>query len=177
MCISDPRTWELAAPTIDALSSLCLPYSTNLWIWNLGSLMCIPKNTSHNFPSRLLRVWTLWCTFTRFNSLFWLFTWFRSIVIHCSTHLAESFLMHKCVCKILTTRSVEMDTISAISRTYTFGSFKIISWILLIISGMMISFRRTGLSILRKKIWLDQRKLFVWKTRGNAHTFFKIYLL
>ena len=29
--ISDPRTWELAAPTIDASSSLCLPHSTNLW--------------------------------------------------------------------------------------------------------------------------------------------------
>ena len=28
---SDPRTWELAAPTIDASSSLCLPHSTNLW--------------------------------------------------------------------------------------------------------------------------------------------------
>ena len=31
LVISDPRTWELAAPTIDASSSLCLPYSTNLW--------------------------------------------------------------------------------------------------------------------------------------------------
>ena len=31
MCASDPRTWELAAPTIDASSSLCLPHSTNLW--------------------------------------------------------------------------------------------------------------------------------------------------
>ena len=28
---SDPRTWELAAPTIDASNSLCLPHSTNLW--------------------------------------------------------------------------------------------------------------------------------------------------
>ena len=28
---SDPRTWELAVPTIDASSSLCLPHSTNLW--------------------------------------------------------------------------------------------------------------------------------------------------
>ena len=28
---SDSRTWELAAPTIDASSSLCLPHSTNLW--------------------------------------------------------------------------------------------------------------------------------------------------
>ena len=27
---SDPRTWELAASTIDASSSLCLPHSTNL---------------------------------------------------------------------------------------------------------------------------------------------------
>ena len=27
---SDPRTWELAAPTIDASSSLCLSHSTNL---------------------------------------------------------------------------------------------------------------------------------------------------
>ena len=30
-CRSDPRTWELAAPTTDASRSLCLPYSTNLW--------------------------------------------------------------------------------------------------------------------------------------------------
>ena len=29
--LSDPRTWELAAPTINALSSLYLPHSTNLW--------------------------------------------------------------------------------------------------------------------------------------------------
>ena len=43
--------------------------------------------------------------------------------------------MHKCVCKILTTRSVETDTISAISRTFTFGS----SRILLIISGVVVS--------------------------------------
>ena len=28
---SDPRTWELAAPTIDISSSLCLLHSTNLW--------------------------------------------------------------------------------------------------------------------------------------------------
>ena len=29
--LSDPRTWELAAPSIDATSSLCLPHSTNVW--------------------------------------------------------------------------------------------------------------------------------------------------
>ena len=51
--------------------------------------------------------------------------------------VSQSFLMHKCVCKILTTRSIEMDTIS---RTFTFGSFKTISWILLIIFGVVISF-------------------------------------
>ena len=28
---SDPRMWELAALNIDASSTLCLPYSTNLW--------------------------------------------------------------------------------------------------------------------------------------------------
>ena len=28
---SDPRTWELAAPTVGASSSLCLPHSSNLW--------------------------------------------------------------------------------------------------------------------------------------------------
>ena len=139
--------------------------------------MCIPKNTSHNFPSRLMRFRTFWCTSTRFNLLFWSFTWFRSILVvdpcfihrHKSTqklfqiavkidqillrcgytnaflvdcenrgiHLRQSFLMHKCVCKILTTRSVKMDTIS---RNFNFGSFKTISWILLIISGVMISF-------------------------------------
>ena len=55
--------------------------------------------------------------------------------------------MHKYVCKILTTRSIEMDTISAISRTFTFGSFKTISWILLIISGAVITFGRSGLGM------------------------------
>ena len=70
---------------------------------------------------------------------------FWSIVNNRGTHLAQSFLMHKCVCKILTTRPVEMDTISAISRTFTFGSFKTISRILLIISGVVISFGRPGL--------------------------------
>ena len=44
------------------------------------------------------------------------------------------------VCEILTTRSVEMDTILAISPISTFGSFKTISWILLTISGVVISF-------------------------------------
>ena len=39
----------------------------------LCSIVC------HNFPSRLLHFQTLWCTFTRFNPLFWPFTWFRSI--------------------------------------------------------------------------------------------------
>ena len=43
--------------------------------------MCIPENTSHNFPCRSLCFQTLWCTFTRFNPLFWPFTWFRSIVV------------------------------------------------------------------------------------------------
>ena len=89
--------------------------------------MCILKNTSHNFPSRLLRFRTLWCTFARFNPLFWPFTWFqsrvvdacfiyrhkstqkffriavkigqiRSIVSNRSANLAQSFLMHKFVC-------------------------------------------------------------------------------
>ena len=41
-----------------------------------------PRNSSHNFPSRLLRFWTIWYTFTRFNPLFSSFTWFRSIVVH-----------------------------------------------------------------------------------------------
>ena len=72
---------------------------------------------------------------------------FLSIVSNRSTHLAQSFLVHECVCKILTTRSVEMDTISAISRTFTFGSFKTISWILLIISGVVILFGRNGLGM------------------------------
>ena len=53
--------------------------------------MRIPKNTSHNFPSRLLRFRKLWCTFTRFNLLFWPFTWFRSIVVDpCLIHRHKS---------------------------------------------------------------------------------------
>ena len=53
--------------------------------------MCIPKNTSHNFPSRLLRFRTLWCTFIRFNPLFLPFTWFRTIVVDpCFTHRHKS---------------------------------------------------------------------------------------
>ena len=36
---------------------------------------------------------------------------FWSIVNNHGTHLAQSFLMHKCVCKILTNSSVEMVTI------------------------------------------------------------------
>ena len=40
--------------------------------------------------------------------------------------------------------SVEIDTISTISRTFTFGSFKAIPWILLIISGVVILFGRPG---------------------------------
>ena len=55
---------------------------------------------------------------------------FWSIVSIRGTHLAQSFLMHKRICKILTTPSLEVDTISAISRTLTFGLFKTISWIL-----------------------------------------------
>ena len=72
---------------------------------------------------------------------------FWSIVSNSGTHFAQSFLMHKCACKILTTRSVEMDTISVISRNFTFGSFKTISWILLIISRAVISFGRPGLGM------------------------------
>ena len=53
--------------------------------------MCIPKNTSHNFPGWLLRFRTLWYTFTRFNPLFWLFTWFRSIAVDpCFIHHQKS---------------------------------------------------------------------------------------
>ena len=38
-----------------------------------------------------------------------------------------------------------MDAISAISRYLTFGSFKTITWLLLIIYGVVISFERPGL--------------------------------
>ena len=43
--------------------------------------MWIPKNTSHNFPSRLLCFWALCCTFTRFKPLFFPLTWFQRIVV------------------------------------------------------------------------------------------------
>ena len=72
---------------------------------------------------------------------------FWSSVSNRSTHLAQSFLMHKRVYEILTIRSLEMDTLSAILRTFIFGSFETISWILLIISGVVISFGRPGLGI------------------------------
>ena len=50
-----------------------------------------PKNTSYNFPSWLLCFRTLWCTFTRFNPLFWPFMLFRSIVVDlCSIHCHKS---------------------------------------------------------------------------------------
>ena len=42
---------------------------------------------------------------------------------------------------------IKMDTISAISRTLTFGSFKTISWILFIISAVVISVGRPGLGV------------------------------
>ena len=39
----------------------------------------------------MLRFRTLWCTFTRFNPLFWPFTWFRSIVMDpCFIHQYKS---------------------------------------------------------------------------------------
>ena len=71
-----------------------------------------------------------------------------SMVSERGTHFLQSFLMHKCVCKILTTCSVEMDMILTISWTFTFGLFKTISWILLIISGVVISFGRPGLGMI-----------------------------
>ena len=53
--------------------------------------MCIPRKISHNFPTWLLRFRTLWYTFTRFNPLFWPFTWFRSIVVDpCFSHRHKS---------------------------------------------------------------------------------------
>ena len=53
--------------------------------------MGISKNTSHNFPSRLLRFRTLWCTFTRFKPLFWRLVWFQSIVVDpCFIHRHKS---------------------------------------------------------------------------------------
>ena len=47
--------------------------------------MCIPKNTSHNFPRRLLRFRTLRCTSIRVNPMFWPFTWFRNTFCQKST--------------------------------------------------------------------------------------------
>ena len=105
-----------------------------------------------------MRFRPLWCTFTRFNLLFRPFMRFRNIVAnpcfirrHKLTQklfrIAQSFFMYKCVCKILTTRSVEMDTISAISRTFTFGSFKTISCILLIFFRVVAFFGRPGLGM------------------------------
>ena len=49
------------------------------------------NNASHNFSSQLLCFRRLWCTFTRFNPLFWPFTWFRRIVVDpCFTYRHRS---------------------------------------------------------------------------------------
>ena len=114
-----------------------------------------PKNTSHNFPSRLMRFRTLWCTFTRFNPLFWAFTWLQSKVVDpCFIHhhelISKLFCLAVKIGQILLRSgytNVTMDTIWVIARTFTFGSFKTISWILLIISGVVISFGRPGLGM------------------------------
>ena len=63
----------------------------------------------------------------------------NAFLVDCEQSLQPSCteLSHpQCVCKILTTYSIEMDTIS---RIFTFGLFETILWILLIISGVVIS--------------------------------------
>ena len=143
--------------------------------------MCIPKNINHNFTSRLLRFRTLWCSFTRFNPLFWPFTWFRSIVVdpccihrhkstkklfriavkigqillpsgHTNAFLVECEQLWHPSCTELSHAQMCMQNIDHtlswdgydlsynISRTFTFRSFKTIWWILLTISGVVISF-------------------------------------
>ena len=53
--------------------------------------MRIPINNSHNLPSRLFCFRSLWCTFTRFNPLFWPFTLFWSKVVDpCFIHRHKS---------------------------------------------------------------------------------------
>ena len=148
--------------------------------------MCISKNTSHYFPSRLLGFRMLgalssglthcfnpsrdsgvqwWIHVSsmvtnRYKSTFVLRLKqdkfcsevvtrmrFWSIGSNRGTHLAQSFLIHKCVCKTFTTHSFKMNMISATSRTFTFWSFKKISWVLLIFSDVITSFRRPRLGM------------------------------
>lgn len=66
--------------------------------------------------------------------------------VHCFdcslvTHLAETFLIPKYLCKMLSTRSLEMPVASAILRIVTRRSLIIISWILSTISSVVTPFQ------------------------------------
>ena len=87
----------------------------------------VTNRRKNSFELRLTQ--TKFCSEVVARMRFW------SIVSNRGNHLAQSLLMHKCVCKILTTCSVNTDTISAMSRTVTFESFKTILQILLVIYG------------------------------------------
>ena len=103
--------------------------------------MCIPKNTSHNFSSqsmqKLFRIAAKIGLISLQNGHMKLF------LVDCEQlmHPSCTELSHPQMCmQNLIKRSVEVNTISDITRTFTFGSFKTILWILLVISGVVISF-------------------------------------
>ena len=60
--------------------------------WKIICLNEVYKISSRHFSTEcILRFRTLWCTFTRFNRLFWPITWFWSIVVDlCFIHRYKS---------------------------------------------------------------------------------------
>lgn len=62
----------------------------------------------------------------------------------CGTHLTKSFRIRKYACKMLSTRSVEMPTVSAISHLVTRRSSIMIPLILSTISSVVTSFGRSS---------------------------------
>ena len=81
----------------------------------------------------------IWITLKHLQILFLNHTVARSTVSKRGTHLADSFFIPNCSCKIEITVPCDMPVVSTSSRTFICRSVKTISWTLSMISGTAAS--------------------------------------
>lgn len=103
--------------------------------------MCKPEKIGLNLPFQSNRL----CLF-RLEFAFWGVMYISKpcIKLVYVFYIVNSFLKRKWTCRIMCRRSFDMFTISKNLRIFTLGSLKTISWILLIISSVVNSIKRTN---------------------------------
>ena len=103
------------------------------WMWSNGSMFRFSNDSIQKF---------IWITLKSPNIFEIITSCLRSTVNKRGTHLADSFFILNCSCKIEITVPCDMPVASTSSRTFTRRSVKTISWILSMISDVAASIGR-----------------------------------